>query len=137
MWLEGWSLSTGLLLGRLFQQGPVRRAREDLPTILSSRKPQPHLSDRLLQRLDLHPKQDCLDCIGDSDYEFVIWNLLIKKHKKLPIEPVDDTHKLRLHVAAFEYDPVNDDYKVLRIDCQQFLNSDDWALEALEVMVYI
>jgi hypothetical protein len=67
----------------------------------------------------------------------VIWNLLIKKHKKLPIEPVDDTHKLRLHVAAFEYDPVNDDYKVLRIDCQQFLNSDDWALEALEVMVYI
>jgi F-box interacting protein len=80
-------------------------------------------------------KHNCLDCIGDSDYEFVIWNPLIKKHKKLPFEPVDDTHKLRLH-ATFGYDPVNDDYKVLRIECGQFLNSDDWALEAVEVKVY-
>jgi F-box interacting protein len=81
-------------------------------------------------------KHDYLDCIGDSNYKFVIWNPLIKKHKKLPFEPVDDTHKLRLHVAAFGYDPVNDDYKVLRIESGQFLNSDDWALEGLEVKVY-
>jgi F-box interacting protein len=47
----------------------------------------------------------------------VIWNPSIRKHKKVPFEPVDD--KLDKQVVrfnlAFGYDPVNNDYKVLRI----------------------
>jgi len=45
--------------------------------------------------------------------ETVIWNPLIRKYRKLPFKPIENSdYKLEL---AFGYDPVNDDYKVLRI----------------------
>jgi F-box interacting protein len=73
---------------------------------------------------------DCLFRNHNNLYEFLIWNPSIIKYKKLPLEPVDDEHKriLRLHLG-FGYDPVNNDYKVLRI-------VDFWDLEYFEVKVY-
>jgi F-box interacting protein len=63
-----------------------------------------------------------LVCIRRGIFEIVIWNPSIKKYKKLRFEPVDDEHKLQPHLLedegfnfAFGYDPVNNDYKVLRI----------------------
>ncbi|XP_059436437.1 F-box protein CPR1-like [Corylus avellana] len=46
--------------------------------------------------------------------ETVIWNPLIRKYKKLPFKPVENSDNYELELA-FGYDHVNDDYKVLRI----------------------
>jgi F-box interacting protein len=73
-----------------------------------------------------------------SHYEIVIWNPSIRKHKRVPFEPVGDKHKqgVRLNSLnlAFWYDPVNTDYKVLRIVKFDDLESKTRSLE--EVKVY-
>jgi F-box interacting protein len=64
--------------------------------------------------------------IHKTRFEMVIWNPSIKKHKKIPFEPLDDNHKHYLldlddiysddgFNFGFGYDPVNKDFKVLRI----------------------
>jgi len=73
-----------------------------------------------------------------SHYEIVIWNPSIRKHKRVPFEPVDDKHKQGVRVnslnLAFWYDPVNTDYKVLRIVKFDDPESKTKSLE--EVQVY-
>jgi F-box interacting protein len=57
-----------------------------------------------------------LVCIGNDDNavcEFVIWNPLIRKHKKLPSKPKEKF--VCGEYLSFGYDRVNDDYKVLRL----------------------
>ncbi|XP_059436742.1 F-box protein CPR1-like [Corylus avellana] len=59
-----------------------------------------------------------LVCIRDlnCDGEIVIWNPLIGKYKKLPSKRLIDTFydRFSYDFLAFEYDPVNDDYKVFK-----------------------
>jgi F-box interacting protein len=73
-----------------------------------------------------------------SHYEIVIWNPSIRKHRRVPFEPVDDKHKQGVRVnslnLAFWYDPVNTDYKVLRIVKFDDPESKTKSLE--EVQVY-
>jgi hypothetical protein len=48
----------------------------------------------------------------------VIWNPFIRKYKKLSIEPIQISSGFIGHAhpkLVFEYDPVNEDYKVVRI----------------------
>jgi len=42
-----------------------------------------------------------LVCIRSCDYEFVIWNPSIKKHKRLPFAPIDGKHKLSDSVFGY------------------------------------
>jgi F-box interacting protein len=76
-----------------------------------------------------------LVCIRNYDYEIVIWNPSIKKHKTLPFVPIDGNHEpcgtTESGYSAFGYDPVNNDYKILRIVKFHELTS------GLEVKVYI
>jgi F-box interacting protein len=56
---------------------------------------------------------------GSHDDQIVIWNPSIRKHKKVPFNPVEEKHRLGglgdgFHFA-FGYDPVNNDYKLLKI----------------------
>jgi len=54
----------------------------------------------------------CIRNYDDEFDEFVIWNPLIRKYKKLPSTPTEQTSSDYL---AFGYDRVNDDFKVLRL----------------------
>jgi F-box interacting protein len=48
----------------------------------------------------------------------VIWNPFIRKYKKLPIMHIQIPSGFIEHAhpkLAFRYDPVNDDYKVVRV----------------------
>jgi len=71
---------------------------------------------------------------GQYGSEIVIWNPSIRKHKRVPFEPVDDKHKqgVRLNLA-FWYDPANTDYKVLRILKFDDPESKTKSLEEVEV----
>jgi F-box interacting protein len=61
-----------------------------------------------------------LVCIHNtrSENEIGIWNPLIRRYKKLPIEPIDKPfvfYGKGFPFFAFGHDPINDDYKVMRI----------------------
>ncbi|XP_059441694.1 F-box protein CPR1-like [Corylus avellana] len=74
--------------------------------------------------------------IHDLDAEIVIWNPSIKKYKKLPYEPSrppSGFYKYSLPHLAFGHDPVNDDYKVLRVE--EFLKLNPLS-RAFEVNIY-
>ncbi|XP_059462836.1 F-box protein At4g22390-like [Corylus avellana] len=90
------------------------------------------------------------------DNKIVIWNPSIKKNKKLPNEPHLDYDKHNQLITtlgynpvelnlAFGFDPVNNDYKVLKIVFARVVKADNWGLEPpwtaeimepLEIMVY-
>ncbi|GLT73196.1 hypothetical protein SLA2020_450700 [Shorea laevis] len=56
--------------------------------------------------------------IPNGKEEIVIWNPWIRKYKKLPIEPIQSPYgfsEYRMPQLALGHDPVNDDYKVLRV----------------------
>ena len=69
------------------------------------------------------PVNNCngLVCIWKEEREeIVIWNLFIIKYKKLPIALIQIPSRLHFiehshPKLAFGYDPVNDDYKVVRV----------------------
>jgi F-box interacting protein len=78
-----------------------------------------------------------LVCIHDLDAEIVIWNPSIKKYKKLPYEPSRGPYSFydcSTPQLAFGHDPVNDDYKVLRV--KEFFRLINWVLSAFEVKIY-
>ncbi|XP_059440072.1 F-box protein CPR1-like [Corylus avellana] len=75
-----------------------------------------------------------LVCIHDYGRGIVIWNPLIRRYKTLPFEPVGFTDcTSMLPNVAFGHDPVNDDYKVMRV--VEF-NTEIDAKSAIEVKVY-
>ncbi|XP_059446653.1 F-box protein CPR1-like [Corylus avellana] len=76
-----------------------------------------------------------LVCFHNYEGEIVIWNPLIRRYKKLPFEPVGFTdYDLSSSPSlAFGHDPVNDDYKVMRV--HEFYRKID-AKSAIEVKVY-
>jgi F-box interacting protein len=84
-----------------------------------------------------------LACIYKTRFEIAIWNPSIRKHKKIPFEPLDDNHKHLLNLDdpadtdkfsfGFGYDPVNKDFKVLRI--VEFRKSSSTPV-AVEVKIY-
>jgi F-box interacting protein len=86
---------------------------------------------------------DCcnsLVCIRTYDDETVIWNPSIRKYKKLPSLPTVSAPGLPLNFEygfnfAFGYDPINNDYKVLRI-VEYFESSHEELAQAFEVKVY-
>jgi F-box interacting protein len=61
--------------------------------------------------------------------QVAIWNPSIKKHKQLPSEPDLDNDKHSLFNFAFGYDPVNNDYKVLKTAFVKNVKLDNWGLE--------
>ncbi|XP_059433298.1 F-box protein CPR1-like [Corylus avellana] len=85
-----------------------------------------------------------LVCLYNMESEITIWNPLIRKHKKLPFEPInvpsgfekDGSYSVWNSPAmwselAFGHDPVNDDYKVVKVS--KFSN---WRESVFEVKVY-
>ena len=59
-----------------------------------------------------------LVCLEKDDEEVLIWNPLIRKYRKLPIEPIEEPSGFlgeTYSVLAFGHDPYNNDYKVLRL----------------------
>ena len=83
-----------------------------------------------------------LVCISTNDNIIAIWNPSIRKYKKLPFKPTAYAHGLpgRRDTFAFGYDPVNDDYKVLRIveyfKSHERVGDEEDLAGAFEVMVY-
>jgi F-box interacting protein len=76
-----------------------------------------------------------LVCIRKEGEEIVIWNPFIKKYKKLPIEPIQIPSDFIRHAhpnLALGYDPINDDYKVVRV--VKFYKN--WRISTFEVKVY-
>jgi F-box interacting protein len=85
-----------------------------------------------------------LVCLYNLETEIVIWNPLIRKYKKLPFEPIDIPSGFKKEVShsiwnspamwsefAFGHDPVNDDYKVVRVS--EFIS---WCDREFEVKIY-
>ncbi|XP_059437385.1 F-box protein CPR1-like isoform X1 [Corylus avellana] len=61
-----------------------------------------------------------LVCLHDYERGIAIWNPLIRRYKKLPFEPIENPTgftdcRSGSPDLAFGYDPVNDDYKVMRV----------------------
>jgi len=58
-----------------------------------------------------------LVCLEKDAEEILIWNPLIRKYRKLPIEPIKEPSGFSgdmYSVLTFGHDPYNNDYKVLR-----------------------
>lgn len=76
-----------------------------------------------------------LVCIHNYERGIAIWNPLIRRYKELPFEPIEIPAGFTsgLPDLAFGHDPVNDDYKVMRV--VPFYRKIE-ATRAFEVKVY-
>jgi F-box interacting protein len=79
-----------------------------------------------------------LVCIHNLGRGIAIWNPLIKRYKKLPFEPIENPAgftdcRSGLPDLAFGHDPINDDYKVMRV--VRFKRNIE-ATRAFEVKLY-
>lgn len=77
-------------------------------------------------------------CICNVVDDIALWNPSIKQHRMVPFLPIElkryfGTCSCTVHVFGFGYDPINDDYKVVRI--AQFMGVDRRSFES-EVKVY-
>ena len=76
---------------------------------------------------------DGLVCLhrGYEKLEVAIWNPLVRKYRKLPIEPIEEpscfSSCIRFSHLAFGHDPRSDDYKVLRVT--EFYMTDSMEFE--------
>lgn len=73
----------------------------------------------------------------NSDSEMVLWNPSTRKHKRLPIIPVERSRGVEARqftYCGFGYDPISDDYKVVRM--VQFIGQNEDGFFSAEVKVY-
>lgn len=79
-----------------------------------------------------------LVCIHTNRTEVAIWNPLIRRYKKLPIEHIEKPFGFDSEgypFFAFGHDPINDDYKVMRI-VKFFRNIKGAIQRAYELKIY-
>ncbi|KAA8516864.1 hypothetical protein F0562_017318 [Nyssa sinensis] len=76
-------------------------------------------------------------CLANSEEDIVLWNPSIRKHRKLPVMPIElpppEFCFCQFIVYGFGHDVVNDEYKLVRL--VQFYGDDDDSFDS-EVKVY-
>ncbi|KAA8516859.1 hypothetical protein F0562_017323 [Nyssa sinensis] len=76
-------------------------------------------------------------CLANSKEDIVLWNPSIRKHRKLPVTPIEFPPRefcfCQFIVYGFGHDVVNDEYKLVRL--VQFYVDDDDSFDS-EVKVY-
>jgi F-box interacting protein len=80
---------------------------------------------------------DGLLCLYNGEEEIAIWNPSTRKYRKLPVEEIefpDYFTSCQYIIYGMGYDPVRDDYKVVRFI--QFYGQDVWDSFDSEVKVY-